>query len=272
LIFTMNPPFSPSSMLDPPSCISREEACCIKTALALILTKKRLEERVKQGDFSGGFFPSSSLHYPWMNDNSTDITPVDVTSKVWAHLDHMMKLAMQQPLGGRFASLISHLASQLESLTLNDELKRWLKSYLVALQESTANLFRAILCKSALKHELAGAMLPLLTDVAKQLLENKQNENITAHGFYVMDLMDSCFLHAPTEIVRASLQELTDYTLPAAIMDNPAAIYYAQKDGSLLLLKIGIHNLLHGVITALAAEDVTAGNLWCGQEQEQHSP
>lgn len=265
-----------SDDLNAPSFLTREETSCLRTALALIITKRRLEERLqneqrKKNRQQPQTTISSQAQYTldhWMAEyeisgksmTSQYTQVIPATSKEWAHLDHMMQIASQTDAKDRFDALTTHLACKMSNLAIDDDMKVWLQSYLMALTESSVSIFRAILRKSAKKkHEMAGVMLPMLTSIAKNCLLEDISErkgrlrNHTADSFYVVGLMESCFLLAPEALVRQSLEELSEYTLPLC---DPAIIYARSKNketaSTRMFLQMALFDLLNGVIAALS--------------------
>jgi hypothetical protein len=141
-----------------PACLTREEVSCLKTALALVVVKRRLQARreQEQSQSQSQSFPSSadnddesasnqqhrettlpklSLH-PWLpssSNNSLLQNSIIPPSTITRHLDPMMQLALTTGDDRRRAAVITHIRTQLQASTDDILVQKWIRKQLTRL-------------------------------------------------------------------------------------------------------------------------------------------
>lgn len=246
-----------------PSFLTKEEVSCLKTALVLVVAKRRFEAQIKAANDDedpGDTTAAKTVELgPWLPATAVSVTQEEVETtheKNWAHLDHMMRMAGEAS-GQRLSAIASHVASQLQTLHVSERMKTWLHSYLVELNATTVVVFQAVLKKSTRRQDLAAHMLGLLVLTVTNILDDYNRDyEVSPSSCYLLEMVESCLHVAPTHVVHGCLNHLQDYTIP---MTNAGKLYWmarnlgSQDAGAHLLFRHGLCFLLTRVITALSA-------------------
>lgn len=238
--------------IPPPKCLNREQVACLKTALALVIVKRRYEERQRE--------QRTNTHHTAVTDAaslrlsfSTPLTPSSTPAVHWAaHLDHMMGVAVKA-IGDapRRAAVATHVALQLTTLVVEHEshVEEWMHSYLVVLQPETTAVWEAIVRAKPLGPSVAAILLDLLGDLLHRRL---QGEASLADDFGLLHLWSATLSVADRATAQACLDKLTDYS----VEEDPAVVFlrYTRfgNASQLLMLHWGLLICLQNLVQSLA--------------------
>lgn len=273
----------------PPDCLSREEVACLKSALALVVVKRRLEERAnaatkgaatpaaldnRSGSVEQGSAPQVSLCRPFSENTSSLSSSSDTFQNLgnWAHLDHMIRVALKSRVRSETQAQASsgtdpdgvtmHVACQLENVPLTPELEEWVLSYMQDLDHDSARLWADILRAKPSSTHVSSVVMSTLTKLLKDRLEGTEQESATAAESYaLLDLLSRTLQDATVEDVQIATDALEDFSLPITDLATQYKAYRSTTatPASHLLLRWGLSTLLQNVAVSSTSKKRARG-------------
>jgi hypothetical protein len=268
----------------PAMTLSREEVCCLKTALALVVLKRRhaarrqREEEAKQqkpndddnkdapssfdaaaADASTNSTSKQSL-YPWLMNPAEASTP-PASAQLVLHLDYMMQQAFQATnKKQRLIGLATHLRQQL-LLTLDDIIvQAWVRRQLAELVvvgnnvKASARVWTAIVQEDAavdLALRVVEELIPALKTVFDSYTTMNDDGTLDTYGLF--QVLDTALLTLMRlrrfDAVLDCVESLTDYTTMPCL----SKAYVQTPSLPILWLRLGLQQLLTKVM-AIATE------------------
>jgi hypothetical protein len=124
----------------PPATMTREEVCLLKTALATVVIKRRLQARrdeqmkvaAQEDDPNNAEQPVSEAISlcPWLPDSNLPSTTTSISSACsLQHLNAMFQLAVNCPQETQAKAIVAHMRAQLLAHLDDILLQQWLEAF-----------------------------------------------------------------------------------------------------------------------------------------------
>ncbi|GKY90441.1 hypothetical protein MPSEU_000017900 [Mayamaea pseudoterrestris] len=270
-------PFSHVVTTTPPANLTREEVCCLKTALAMVIIKRRVEARrakaamdERESELNANehganetieqaITKRSELSLcPWLPSGEQSSSAQAKPACTPQHLDAMFQLAVNAILEDRDSTPIgTHIRAQLLAHADDILLQQWLRNQVNSLpngQEAAAQVW-AVMLRPAAAVELAVRVLEELTPVIQSVLDDATatNARVSFHSsvtaneltFCLLRVMDACLTNLlqarRIHVMQSCVQSLASHTLPLKLSQA-----YVSSGSSLpvVWLRIGVQQLL----------------------------
>lgn len=266
--------------------LTHQEICCLKTALALVVVKRRFEAK-QQAETAAAATDSKDAEStavslcPWLDQKSVpsdSFVPASENGDDWAHCNHMLKLAVQNAKmtassGHRnhpqLQSLTTHLACQIVQLSKKEEsaqhaAQEWIRSSLSQQcaedNDAIFAVWHGILQAKPL--EISALLVPILLNALRSALQSSNDDNNNnlwlsnqnpTHAVHLFNLLEQALPQSSNETLQLALEAFVDYLIPMSVA-NLAPQYQSMRrqssaePGSMLLLRFGVSTLIQKLL------------------------
>ena len=222
---------------NPPATLTREEVSCLKTALALVVIKRRLQARREQQEATDRAMDATTTAEqqpqneprqneslslcPWLHMDKSASSASPCTPQ---HLDSMLQLAINTNDTTLSSAIATHIRIQLLSHLDDILLQQWLRRQVSGLMTAAAARVWGLIVSHETAVELAVRVLEELTPVVQDVLHGSSSHNnnestVETYGYY--HLTDACVTSLATagsvDVIQDWMQSLAEFALPVPL-------------------------------------------------------